>query len=74
MRNREPARVSVFVVDWLGFLFNDVISSLDKVPHTGVRRDLKKGNGIAANQSCGKKRAKRLMKEIADRIWWFFRY
>lgn len=74
MGNREPDSGSVFVVDWLGFLFNDVISSIDKMSHAGVRRDLKKGYWIAGNQSCGKKRAKRPMKEIVDRIWWFFRY
>lgn len=34
-------------MDWLEFIFNDVISIIDKMSHSGVKRDLKKGNGRA---------------------------
>ena len=36
-----------FVVDWLVFIFNDAVSIIDKISHSGVKRDLKKHSGVA---------------------------
>lgn len=47
--NRKPTSGNVLVGDWLLFIFNNVISIIDKMAHTGVRRYLKKGNGVAMN-------------------------
>lgn len=49
MGNRKPTSGSFLVGDWLLFIFNDVISIIDKMALTGVRRYLKKGNGVAMN-------------------------
>lgn len=34
-------------MDWLVFIFNYVIGITDKMSHGDVKRDLKKGNGVA---------------------------